>query len=103
MAVLKFLQRPGALNSGEGLLRGLKSCLEWTSIQRQPYHGGVARYGTVRGLSGVSPASVPGAGPVESLGAVVLSPAVRHLVETHNITDVAGIQASGPKNRLLKG
>ena len=31
------------------------------------------------------------------------SPAVRYLVNTHSIKDVTMIQASGPKNRLLKG
>ncbi len=32
-----------------------------------------------------------------------ISPAVRYLVDTHNIQDVSVIHASGPKNRLLKG
>ena len=33
----------------------------------------------------------------------MLSPAVRYIVGTHNITDISAIQATGPKNRLLKG
>ena len=38
-----------------------------------------------------------------SNGGQVLSPAVRYLVGTYNISDPSAILASGPNNRLLKG
>lgn len=41
--------------------------------------------------------------PAEAASGQMLSPAVRYLVDTHNITDTSAILGSGPKSRLLKG
>lgn len=53
-----------------------------------------------RGLSQQAAAATTAAGVQDE---VVFSPAVRYLLGTHNIADASAIQASGPKNRLLKG
>ena len=97
MAVWKFLQQFCVPRSS---CRVLSSDLSRLAIRRSltpELEGCPPRLVLYRTLS-----QAP-AGPAAVDLGPSLSPAVRYLIGTHSITDLSAIQASGPKNRLLKG
>lgn len=96
MTIWRFLQR-SCLQKKKGCIqRAFATDLNRLSITQSSNHERISRYPCFRALSQVSAGSTADIAPT-------LSPAVRYLVGTHSITDLAPIQASGPKNRLLKG